>query len=138
MSIYFSGKDFNSAHVLDVLVNTDTLNADGWTKIGEMQSLSQPYYDGSNEKSFRVWKRGAAVYNGTDPVFVKVATVEGAKDVNIFTVLVKEPSAADGIEAVRTHQPSAGDALYDLQGRRIVGTPQKGFYIRSGRTYYAR
>lgn len=138
VSIYFSGKDFNSAHVLDVLVNTDTLNAEGWTKIGEMQSLSQPYYDGNNEKSFRVWKRGAAVYNGTDPVFVKVATVEGAKDVNIFTVLVKEPSAADGIETVRTHQPSTGDALYDLQGRRIAGTPQKGFYIRSGRTYFAR
>ena len=138
VSIYFSGKDFNSAHVLDVLVNTDTLNVEGWTKIGEMQSLSQPYYDGSNEKSFRVWKRGAAVYSGTAPVFVKVATVEGAKDVNVFTVLVKEPSAADGIETVRTHQPSAGDALYDLQGRRIAGTPQKGFYIRSGKTYYAR
>lgn len=138
VSIYFSGKDYNSAHVLDVLVSTDTLNADGWTKIGEMQSLSQPYYDGSSEKSFRVWKRGTAVYSGSTPVFVKIATVEKAKDVNIFTVLVKEAAVSDAIETVSTGQTAAGSALYDLQGRRIGGTPQRGLYIKNGRKLYAR
>lgn len=138
VSIYYSGKDYNSAHVLDILVNTDTLNADGWTKIGELQSLSQPFYDGSNEKSFRVWKRGAAVYNGTDAVFVKIASVENAKDVNIFTVLVKTPGSSDGIEALQNTQPQARKAMvYDLQGRRIAGKPQKGIYIKEGRKYFA-
>ena len=139
VSVYYSGKDYNSAHVLDILVNTDTLNASGWTKIGELQSLSQPFYDGSNEKSFRVWKRGAAVYNGTDAVFVKIASVENAKDVNIFTVLVKAPGTSDGIETLqKTHSPSLNSMVYDLQGRRIAGKPQRGIYIKDGRKFYAQ
>ena len=139
VSVYYSGKDYNSAHVLDILVNTDTLNASGWTKIGELQSLSQPFYDGSNEKSFRVWKRGAAVYNGTDAVFVKIASVEKAKDVNIFTVLVKTPGTSDGIETVqKAHSPSLNSMIFDLQGRRIAGKPQRGIYIKDGRKFYAQ
>ncbi|MCR5680639.1 MAG: chitobiase/beta-hexosaminidase C-terminal domain-containing protein [Prevotella sp.] len=138
VSIYYSGKDYNTAHVLDILVSTDTLNANSWTKIGELTSLSQPYYDGSSEKSFRVWKRGAAVYSESQPVFVKVASVENAKDVNIFTVLVKAPAAVDDAISSPASVAAAHSATYDLQGRRISGTPQHGLYIRNGKKYYAK
>lgn len=30
------------------------------------------------------------------------------------------------------------DALYDLQGRRIVGTPQRGLYIQNGRKFFLK
>ncbi|MCR4604041.1 MAG: chitobiase/beta-hexosaminidase C-terminal domain-containing protein [Prevotella sp.] len=137
VSIYFSGKNTDDIPVLDILVNTDTLNAQGWTSIGQLRSLSQVYLDGTADKSFRVWKRGAAVYEGTDPVYVKVASVANAKDVNIFTVLVKEPGVIDGITEVADRQTTT-DNCYDLQGRRINGTPQKGIYIRNARKYLAK
>lgn len=137
VAIYYSGKDVGNPHVLDVMVSTDTLNADGWQKIGQMQSVSQPYLDNGADKSFRIWKRGTAVYNGTDAVFVRVAAVEGAKDVNIFTVVVNAPGIDDAIDEVATHQPVSSQC-YDLQGRRIQGTPQRGIYIRNGRKYLAQ
>jgi hypothetical protein len=139
VSIYYSGKDVARDRVLDVLVSTDTLKADGWTKIGEMQSVAQPNLDGTADKSFRIWKRGAAVYTGSDQVFVKVAAVEGAKDVNLFTVLVKAPSIDNAINTVgQDGRPLANGRIYDLQGRRIVGTPAKGIYITNGKKYHVK
>jgi len=137
VSIYFSGKNTNDVPVLDIFVSTDTLKADGWQPIGQFRSLSQVYLDGTADKSFRVWKRGAAVYNGTDPVFVKVASVENAKDVNIFTVLVKAPGNIDGISETFRNSVSNTDC-FDLQGRRIIGKPQRGIYIKNGAKYFAK
>ena len=137
VSIYYSGKDTGDVPVLDILVNTDTLNAAGWTSIGQMRSLSQVYLDGTADKSFRVWKRGAVVYDATGTVFVKVASVQGAKDVNIFTLLVKSPTISDAVSDVRQHE-TVNTQCYDLQGRRISGTPQRGIYIMNGKKYLAR
>ena len=139
VSIYYSGKDIAKDDVLDVLVNADTLNADGWTKIGQMKSVAEPFYDGSAEKSFRIWKRGAAVYNGAEPVFVKVAAVEGAKDVNIFTVLVKAKDVDNGLVDVNANNnANADNRIYDLQGRLVNGIPQRGVYIRNGKKFYSK
>ena len=138
VGVYYSGKNVNSDHVLDVFVSTDTLNVESWTKIGELYSVSQPYYDGNSDKSFRVWKRGSAVYYGTDPVFVKVASVENAKDVNIFTIVVKAPGVVDAITTTSSSKTVSDGYIYDLQGRKlngIPGIPQKGIYIKNGKKY---
>jgi hypothetical protein len=37
---------------------------------------------------------------------------------------------ATGIKSVRT---MAGDAVYDLQGRRLAAQPRKGIYIVNGK-----
>ncbi len=135
VGVYYSGKNVNSDHVLDVFVSTDTLNVESWTKIGELYSVSQPYYDGNSDKSFRVWKRGSAVYQGTDPVFVKVASVENAKDVNIFTIVVKAPGVVEAITTTSSSKTVSDGYIYDLQGRKLNGIPQKGIYIKNGKKY---
>ena len=41
-----------------------------------------------------------------------------------------------GIDQIKIHQPSA--IVYDLQGRRLNGTPSKGLYIQNGRKMVAK
>ena len=118
VAVYYSGKDTNAKHVLDVLVSTDTLRADGWQKIGELQSVDQVYLDGTADKSFRVWKRGTVLYSAAEPVFVKLAAVEGAKDVNLFTVVVNGPGVSENISQ-RSMFNVQCSMVYDLQGRAI-------------------
>ena len=48
-----------------------------------------------------------------------------------FKAILPLPDDFQGIGEV--HEHSAGDVLYDLQGRRLQGTPQKGIYIKDGR-----
>ena len=42
-----------------------------------------------------------------------------------------------GIQEITTSL-SQPPALYDLQGRRVSGSPQRGIYIRDGRKYVVR
>lgn len=39
----------------------------------------------------------------------------------------------DGIQIVRNQETKATDEIYDLSGRRILGTPTRGIYIMNGR-----
>ena len=42
------------------------------------------------------------------------------------------------IAPVSTFSEKTSSALYDLQGRRLTGMPQRGLYIQNGRKYIAR
>ena len=142
VAVYYSGKAINNPRVLDIVVNTDTLKTDGWQKIGELSSVDRHYYDTSNaDKTFRVWKRGAAYYEGTDPVFVRINAVENGNDVNIFTVVIKAKGEFNGIADVQKDDErtaTADNYLYDLQGRRLTTTPQKGIYIKNGKKFFVK
>ena len=43
------------------------------------------------------------------------------------------PEVATGIESSLTSHPSPLTPVYDLQGRRLNGQPQRGLYIQNGR-----
>ena len=62
---------------------------------------------------------GFATSNWSEPIQVSLATG------------IDEVAGANGASA----QPSA---LYDLLGRRITGTPQRGIYIKDGRKIMVR
>jgi len=59
-------------------------------------------------------------------------------DTQVLTAEVKGNST--GIKNVQSvvAQPQTSAAIYDLQGRRINGTPQHGLYIQNGRKFIVR
>jgi hypothetical protein len=58
--------------------------------------------------------------------FVRLVQCSLGKDV------LYSAESAVGIRAAQSHEP-AHDALFDLQGRRLSGTPRRGLYIRDGK-----
>ena len=48
------------------------------------------------------------------------------------------PAVSTRIAPVSTFSEKTSSALYDLQGRRLTGMPQRGLYIQNGRKYIAR
>ena len=53
----------------------------------------------------------------------------------LFTGRVTQLQGTASISQVTETQQH--DAIYDLQGRQLTSTPQKGIYIRNGKKYVA-
>ncbi len=49
-----------------------------------------------------------------------------------FDFMGGDPSAIISVASASAVNPAAS-ATYDLQGRRVVGTPRRGLYIREGK-----
>lgn len=138
VTTYTSGKGGRA----DILVATDTIATAEWTKIGEVTN-SDETLTASNGKdaSSRIWKKSTAFYDGTDKVFVKLAS--GGNVCNIFDVLVKAADATEnGINEMPARQRTViADAVYTIGGQRIASTTKNlpaGLYIVNGKKFFVK
>ena len=53
-----------------------------------------------------------------------------------YTIVIDDNP--DGIETIDNRPPSAADAVYDLQGRRVADNMQKGLYIIGGKKVFVK
>lgn len=127
-----------SGHNADVrvLVTTDTLDASSWREIGQLYGGSiEGKADNGKDGKDRIWKKTVVPYNGTDLVFVKIAS--GGNTANIFDIYIKnegEQSQAyiTGIKDVNQSVEAAGEVVskqvYSINGARL-NAPVKGINI---------
>lgn len=81
---YISG--YNSK--VKLYVSPDTLNADSWIELGDLHSGSiKGTATNGKDGSTRIWRKTILSYEGTDQVFVKVAS--GGNTANIFDIYIK-------------------------------------------------
>ena len=70
-----------------------------------------------------------------------VTTQSTPSSVSMFVYMFDDrvTSVRDALQLIANGEASdARDGLYDLQGRRIEGTPRQGVYIRGGKKIYVR
>ena len=137
VTTYTSGKNGRA----DILVATDTIATAEWTKIGEVTNNDESLMDGSKDASNRIWKKSVVFYDGTDQVFVKLAS--GGNVCNIFTVLVKAADVIeDGISEMTARQQSVrNDAVYTINGQRVSNNAKSlrpGLYIVNGKKFFVK
>ena len=72
----------------------------------------------------------------TEAIADKIASANGATDHADLDFIPWHGSTPDtvvqGVESISV-RPTAADVIYDLQGRRVTGTPRHGLYILNGR-----
>lgn len=72
----------------------------------------------------------------TEAIADKIASANGATDHADLDFIPWHGSTPDtvvqGVESISV-RPAAADVIYDLQGRRVTGTPRHGLYILNGR-----
>ena len=137
VTTYTSGKNGRA----DILVATDTIATAEWTKIGEVTNNDESLMDGSKDASNRIWKKSVVFYDGTDQVFVKLAS--GGNVCNIFNVLVKAADVIeDGISEMTARQQSVrNDAVYTINGQRVSNNAKSlrpGLYIVNGKKFFVK
>ena len=128
---YMSGKNAK----VEVLVTNDTISGE-WTKIGDLvaNTLSG---NGDNGKpgDDRIWKKTILSYEGTDMVYVKLAS--GGTKANIFDIFIKNEGEASkdyitGIKDVTEGSEAAGEVVktivYSINGTQL-NEPAKGINI---------
>lgn len=127
-----------SGHNADVrvFVTTDTLDADSWREIGQLYGGSiEGKADNGKDGKDRIWKKTVVPYNGTDLVFVKIAS--GGNTANIFDIYIKNEGELShdyitGIEDVNQSVEAAGEVVstqvYSINGARL-NAPVKGINI---------
>lgn len=127
-----------SGHNADVrvFVTTDTLDADSWREIGQLYGGSiEGKADNGKDGKDRIWKKTVVPYNGTDLVFVKIAS--GGNTANIFDIYIKNEGELShdyitGIEDVNQSVKAAGEVVstqvYSINGARL-NAPVKGINI---------
>lgn len=94
---------------------TDTLQAESWQKVGDLQMGDIK----------RIWKRTLLSYEGTDEVFVKVASAGGMAAV--FDIYVKNHGELseeyeDMVSGISNAQPDGEivrTEIYSLSGTRL-------------------
>ncbi len=78
---------------------------------------------------------------GTKPlerITATMSTTVDALDFIPWSDLWGCPSVPTAISVIRTDAASAADRLYDLQGRPVSSTPQKGLYIINGKKHIVK
>ena len=117
-----------------VYVTADTLSGE-WTKLGDLLANDiEGKDDNGKDGKDRIWKRTLVSYEGTDKVFVKVASHGGKA--NIFDIFIKNAGPLSGeyvgIEDVTAGGAAAGKPVrtevYSIGGARLA-TPAKGINI---------
>lgn len=68
----------------EIYITTDTLKADSWTKVGDV--LTAPIR--------RPWKKNVLSYEGTDEVFVKMASC--GETMNVYDIIIKNAGEKSG------------------------------------------
>lgn len=129
---YLSGKNCN----VEVYVTNDTISGE-WTKIGDLLSNDISGVDDDNDDgSSRIWKKTILPYDGTEKMFVKVASADGP-NANIFDIFIKNEGEASkdyitGIKDVTEGSEAAGEVvktlIYSINGTQL-NEPAKGINI---------
>lgn len=112
---YISNKENSGKAAAELYVATDTLQADSWQKVGDLQMGDIK----------RIWKRTLLSYEGTDEVFVKVASAGGMAAV--FDIYVKNHGELseeyeDMVSGISNAQPDGEivrTEIYSLSGTRL-------------------
>lgn len=112
---YISNKENSGKAAAELYVSTDTLQADSWQKVGDLQMGDIK----------RIWKRTLLSYEGTDEVFVKVASAGGMAAV--FDIYVKNHGELseeyeDMVSGISNAQPDGEivrTEIYSLSGTRL-------------------
>ncbi len=134
--IVFCGNGNGSGYgIMEVQTSAD---GETWTKIDTLKMA----------KTQRYIKRTRLSYEGTDEVYVRVTQTAGGTKAQVYDILVMNngelsqqyaEEAAGISDAPRLNdkeQMINGNAVYDLQGRRIVNPElRRGLYIKNGRKY---
>ena len=128
--VYASGYNLKAG----VYVTADTLSGE-WTKLGDLLANDiQGTADNGKDGKDRIWKRTLLSYEGTDKVFVKVASHGGKA--NIFDIFIKNAGPLSGeyvgIEDITAGGAAAGKPVrtevYSIGGARLAA-PAKGVNI---------
>ena len=129
---YMSGKNAK----VEVLVTNDTISGE-WTKIGDLvaNELSGNGSDGKPGDD-RIWKKTILSYDGTDMVYVKLAS--GGNKANIFDIFIKNEGEESkdyitGIyDVTEGNEDAAGEVVktivYSINGTQL-NAPTKGINI---------
>ena len=112
--VYASGKNTRC----DIVVATDTLAAE-WTLLGKVQGGTEDLMDGTKDASNRIWRKTIVSYEGTDLVYLKLAS--GGNTCNIFNVLVKVEDETEGINEMPVTLKTVAAGVYSLSGMRQQG-----------------
>jgi hypothetical protein len=112
--VYASGKNTRC----DIVVATDTLAAE-WTLLGKVQGGTEDLMDGTKDASNRIWRKTIVSYEGTDLVYLKLAS--GGNTCNIFNVLVKVEDETEGINEMPATLKTVAAGVYSLSGMRQQG-----------------
>ena len=120
---------------MEVYVTNDTISGE-WTKIGDLLSNDISGVDDDNDDgSSRIWKKTILSYEGTDMVYVKLAS--GGTKANIFDIFIKNEGEASkdyitGIKDVTEGSEAAGEVvktlIYSINGTQL-NAPAKGINI---------
>ncbi len=129
---YVSGNN----STLSVLVTTDTTDVDSWQEIGTLYSGTiSGTADNGRDGSTRIWKKTIVPYDGTDMVYVRVAST--GRVANIFDIYLKNEGEASqayvtGIKDVAQGGETVGEVIrtiiYSLNGTQL-STPAQGINI---------
>jgi hypothetical protein len=70
-------------------------------------------------------------------LYVPVTEIDRYKELFTGTVLPLEEYGT-GIQSQTTTKFDPANSIYDLSGRKVQGTPQKGVYIQGGKKHVVR
>lgn len=99
------------------------------------------YLDGSIADIFvnDKWAYSVRIFpNNADAVEAEVfATASTPADVKAYILDAGQAGTVGIDEVLYGSEAMKTAAIYDLQGRKLNGKPQKGLYIKDGKKYYA-
>ena len=134
LSIEIPKEDYVMAYSManEIFVGLLTLNGNEMVFGGEKRGGSTKVYCSFEEnlffeahicdiKSYQLEKDQLRLYYTNDDYFVFTSDLDNTRE------------TTSGIKSVCEAKTPIANTLYDLQGRRVMGTPRKGLYIQNGK-----
>lgn len=106
----------------------------GWTVLGDTIDIVEKQ---------RLTTNVTRSYEGTDEVYVRAYLCAFNSKVGFYDIYIanageKSQELMSGIKETTVVRPTAAEAYFDLQGRRLQGRPAHGLYIHNGKKYIVK